>query len=646
MQPGARRVSRRLPLRAALAGAILLADIVAAVGCHRGNGVADPQTWRLLDGGEALAAAGAPLDGVAVEPSPDSRIGGDVRPPGRAARIVMAREGHRGYDARVALLAVGGTEYRYRLEVPARAVLRLGLGHPHGTADPAANLAAGAPEGRGRFVVAVEPAGGKREPLLDETIAVRDEDEWRDHALDLSRWSGSDVTLVLSTEAPPGQLLAWSAPEVDTAESKPQGWDVILISLDTLRADHLGAYGYQRPTSPNLDALAREGVLFKWAIAQAPWTRPSHLAMFTGLYPVEAGAAPTPTLAETLRRHGYRTTALTGAGQIDYRFEVFARGFESYRASRWNEHPEWVTQLLAARRARPDLLFLHTYKVHDPYEEHDFVDDFARGRIGESFGKRDWQALGHKLDGDEQRYVTALYDGGVALADRQVGEVMRQLRAAGLLDRTIVVVTSDHGEQLWEHGSWRHGMNMYEHQLHVPLIVRLPPPLMRELAKKRGDRTGRGLVIDRQVQSIDIYPTIVDLLGLPVPEGLRGRSLRPLLEGKPAEELTREAFAENTNISTWERKALRTERFKFIVSIPRGPVRKKRLQRYYELYDLRRDPREQVNLAKAHPDVVQFLAGRMQAIRQTAHAGKLQEELPANVDDELKAQLKALGYGN
>ncbi len=612
---------------------ILMGLAILLAGCgDRGARSSDrEEAYRLLDGGDRLSAAGPELPADLSKGPPEI---GKVPAPGAASRIAMASEGRLGYDARVALLAGAETRYRYRVRVPEGGVLRLGLGHPKPAPDE--------PPHRIRFQVSVEASSDESRRLLDEVMTTRPENEWRDRSLRLEPWAGREVTLVLATDGEPGSMAAWSAPEIDSAAAKePAGWDVVLVSLDTLRADHLGAYGYHRPTSPNLDALAKEGILFTTAISQAPWTRPSHLSLFTSLYPVEAARPATPTLAEVLWRHGYRTTALTGAGQIDYRFHVFPRGFESYRASRWIEKVGVASDLLSAGRSRKELLFLHSYKVHDPYEEPQFAVDLPRGRLGPTFNKKDWSRLGHRLDPDEQRYVTALYDGGIALADRQIGELLRRLREARLLDRIILVITSDHGEQLWDHGSWRHGMNMYDHQLHVPLIVRLPPPLARELAARRGGGAG-GLVIRQQVELIDVYPTLLDLLGLPRPAGLRGRSLRPLLEG--AKLPAREAFAENTNIRAFERKAIRTERFKFIVSIPRGGGRKRALKRAFELYDLRRDPREQTNLAALHPDVVGFLDKRLRAIRGTA-AGTLQDELPDGVDAELRAQLRALGYG-
>ena len=238
----------------------------------------------------------------------------------------------------------------------------------------------------------VEPgSGGKRETLLDETVDVRADDEWRDRELDLDRWSGSDVTLTLATEATPGQVAAWSAPEVVTAtKPKPQGWDVILVSLDTLRADHLGVYGYERPTSPNLDALARESIVFQRRDL--------------------AGAVDAPVAPRALHRPLSRRGG--GAADADARRDALAPrlphdGAHRRRPDRLplrrlrarlrvvprqplDRAPGVGTAALAGGRSRKELLFLHTYKVHDPYEEHQFAGGLPRGRLGPSFSKGDW----------------------------------------------------------------------------------------------------------------------------------------------------------------------------------------------------------------------------------------------------------------
>ena len=641
----------RAPLLLALA--VSLATVAGGlVACDRDREgeLAAPTFQRLLEAGPTGTVSGAAPPSGSREAAEWARLGSP--PPGGAAtRVLMAGVDSRSYDSRVALVAAPGTVYRYRADVPEGAVLRVGLGYPRPKPDQ--------PSQRLRYRIAARAhavgdddggdgeAGGAgaarpERTLLDEAATTSRDGRWLDRELALTPWAGETVEISFALEGDPGAVGAWSAPELFVPGERPDGWDVILVSLDTLRADRLGAYGYRRPTSPRLDALAREGVLFRTAIAQAPWTRPSHASMLMSRYPGEAGRATTPTLAEALWRAGWRTTALTGGGQVDYRFDIFQRGFESFQATHWIDDLESVVRLLEAGRSRRELLFLHTYKVHDPYVEATFTAGMPRGRLGPTFGKKDWERLGKRLGPEERRYVSALYDGGVAWVDERLGALFDRLRDEGLLDRALVVVTSDHGEQFWEHGSWRHGMNVYDHQLHVPLIVRLPPALARRLVPGAGDEALRGRVIADQVQLVDLYPTLLDLLGLPPQPELSGRSLRPLLTGATAPE--REALAENTNIPTYERKTLRTTRFKFIVSTPRPWLRRKGMREGYELFDLRRDPGEKVDLAARHPEVAAFLHQRLKGLLGGGQR-TMDEELPAGLDAELEAQLRALGYG-
>jgi arylsulfatase A-like enzyme len=556
---------------------------------------------------------------------------GDLSIPGALRRVAMV--GERGWDSRSALVGGAGTRYRFRLELPDQPALRVGLGYE----PPAEGEAAGAVRHR----VAVRPVAGEggaegaEEVVLDETVPGGTGSGWRDRQVSLERWAGEEVVLELATEVEPGspRVAAWSAPEVVDLGGQEEGWDVLLISLDTLRADHLGCYGYHRPTSPNLDALAARGVRFATAVAQAPWTRPSHWSFLTGLYPASNGGLESPLLAEALWRAGYRTTAITGGGQINPEFG-FDRGFEAYRIDDWVSAPERVVRALEEHPGRKQLLFLHTYRIHDPYDDTRFAQELPAGRIGDRFGEAEWRALDHDLTDEEKVRVEALYDGGIADTDRALGELFDGLERSGLLRRTIVAVTSDHGEQLWDHGSWRHGQNLFDHQLLVPLIVHLPPELARGLEAE-------GRVIEGQVQLVDLYPTLLELLGVPLEHRVQGRSLVPLLAGEALP--PRDAFAENTNIKSYERKAFRSPRFKFVKSIPRSALRKRGVtEPSYQLFDLRRDPEEYHDVSARHPELVQLLEERLAALG--AGLSGLQEEVPEDLTPELRKQLEALGY--
>ena len=536
-------------------------------------------------------------------------------------------------DNRSALVAPTGTRHRFGLVLPPDAQLRAGLGYwPN-------------PEAEGeevRFAVRLEVAeGSPAETVFEQALAVGADSGWSDIAVDLARWSGQSVKLELATIGEPsGPLVwaAWSAPEIVSATASEPGIDVILISLDTLRADRLGCYGYPIDTSPNLDRFAEQGVRFERAVSQAPWTLPSHRALFSGLYPTARDLDKSPTMAQALRRQGYRTEALTGGGQMDFRMG-FAEGFDAYRVFDWIRNPDWLEDWLERSGGRKRFLFLHTYEVHDPYTHTQLAPAGQGGRVEGYFDKRTWFRHRGLLTPEEKEYVRALYDGGIAYTDSQLGMLFAMLEESGALERSIVIVTSDHGEQFWEHGSWRHGMNLYDHQLMVPLLVRVPPRLEEELAGTDG-LTGK--VIDQQVRLVDILPTVLDLLAIPLEHEINGRSLAPLLRGSALEPV--DAFAENLNVEARESKALRTERYKFIYSFPKAKGRARGLQETRELFDLTRDPGELENLAERYPDEVAELDARLRTLLQLlADPDELDQEAP-DLDPDLEQRLRALGY--
>lgn len=564
------------------------------------------------------------LTGAGVEP----REAGESR----VVRVLMhgdEAEGFpakrpRGHEERLALLAPTPTTYRFPMRVPRGALLEVGLGYVPPPEEASSSI---------RFEVVVE-AGDRRETLLDELLEARHDGEWLEARASLAAWAGEDVTLVLHTSAEPGQPVvwgAWAAPEVSAA-APAEGWDVILVSLDTLRADHLGCYGYHRPTSPRIDSFAADSVRFELAVSQSPWTRPSHQALFTGIYPLSKQGLESPPLAKLLWQAGYRTRAVTSGGWLHYSYG-FSQGFEEYRIDDWLRSVDAVAERFVREPRRRQFLFLHTYEIHDPFTHTELAEGLEPGRIGERFSNRDYQRLRRKRLSDQEKvYIEAMYDSGIRFTDDHFGALIDALERGGALDRTIIILTSDHGEQFFEHGSFRHGRTMYDHDLLVPLIVYLPPGLRRELGL---EGLSQGAVIAQQVRLIDIYPTVLDLLGIAAGHGaagysIHGRSLRALLEGGSLPEI--DAFAEGTNRPP-ERKALRSSRFKFVQNWETKEAR---------LYDLRRDPGERYNLAAEQPEVVEALAHRLAAIAQGS--ASMTEADPSSMSPELREQLEALGY--
>jgi arylsulfatase A-like enzyme len=466
--------------------------------------------------------------------------------------------------------------------------------------------------------------------------------------------------------------------------------NVVLISLDTLRADRLNTYGYRdRAVSPHIDGLARDGILFERHITASPWTTPAHLSLLTSLWPHSHGviqsvawllrglhgggeyqrmAASHQTLAEVLARGGYTTAAFTGGSTLDPTIG-FDQGFDLYDTSMAKVSAERlavVTEWIAAHRHRPFFLFWHTFEVHAPYHDGTFLGDVLPpekaavldrqlAKVTDPEGPFLAEDVGKDLLRDADAYTpavcSALYDGGVRSADRWVGRILEALRAAGLYDRTLVVLTSDHGEQLGEAsdetgGAFRdgrfysaHGHTLYEELIHVPLIVKLP------------GAPGPARRVSAVSRAIDVMPTILDVVGLApaAPGPQQGLSLRPLWEGRPSP--PRQAFTEALS-SDRESKSLEGSRYKYVVSMwPRQVGRhgrswvapEERLAGR-ELYDLTADPGERRNLLRDPTPETRRLARRFDTeLRRRA------AEAPGNAErtqlsEEALERLRALGY--
>lgn len=324
---------------------------------------------------------------------------------------------------------------------------------------------------------------------------------------------------------------------------------LVLVSLDTLRADHLGCYGYGRDTSPGLDRLASRGTLFLRHVVQVPSTLPSHMSIFTGLFPGEHGvhawdavlSPRIPLVAEVLRRAGYRTAGHTEGGWMIGRFG-FARGFDE-----WSDPPHEADTDVARtfgrgveflRSVAPGerfFLFLHTYSIHDPYRPPEaFRRLFWPGEApagapeptGENLERINAGAL--PLPPGAVDYYRALYDASIRYVDSELERLLAELDRLGLAGETTVVVTSDHGEEFREHGRLAHTQAYYE-SLHAPLLVLHP-------AQTRGAR------VETVTQSVDLAPTLYELAGVPGPPS-SGRSLVPRLRD-PAAASDERAYSE------------------------------------------------------------------------------------------------------
>ncbi len=316
--------------------------------------------------------------------------------------------------------------------------------------------------------------------------------------------------------------------------------------VDTLRADHLGAYGYDRPTSPNIDRFATDATLFTEMTAQTSWTRPAVASVFTGLNPQvhgingRADAIPDSVelLAEIFQEMGWDTAAVITNGNVGKKFG-FDRGFEIFNWLRERAQLPEVHQLsdkvneqafpwLENRSPeRPFLLYLHTTDPHGPYTPRSpYREQFAPEVTDPSQGSNDRIAemsQGARADDELVRSLRNLYDAEIAFNDEAFGALLEKLRALGLYDSTLIILLSDHGEEFGEHAQLAHGKSLFDEQLKVPLVIRFP------------DGRGVGATVDSIARQIDILPTLLDYVGAQIPPAVQGRSLLPAVaSGEPS----------------------------------------------------------------------------------------------------------------
>jgi arylsulfatase A-like enzyme len=409
--------------------------------------------------------------------------------------------------------------------------------------------------------------------------------------------------------------------------------NIILISIDTLRADRLGCYGYAKNTTPALDAFRRESVLVRTAIASASSTLPSHATIFTALAPQHHGATwprflPLAdrflTMTEVLRYAGYRTAAFVGGGQLSPQFGL-TQGFESYDVVDDGTFEQVVARavpFLERSEDKPFFLFLHTYEVHHPYwpspeDEARFASQAStilpsyidlRLLIDINFKRM------HISEGDRV-HISDAYDAEIASMDRGFGSLVAELKRLGIYENSLIVFTSDHGEEQGEHGfvGW-HSHTLHDDQLHVPLLVRFPA------AQHAGAEIGG------MVGSIDIAPLILEATGIPKLGAFDRFSLATALaRGRPPA-VPVLLWRDRQPSETVEHEGIRTADWKLIEG---------------ELYDLRSDPLEQRNVAADHPDLVNDLTAQMQALIRKYPRPDTKAMAP---DQETAQKLKALGY--
>jgi arylsulfatase A-like enzyme/Flp pilus assembly protein TadD len=414
-------------------------------------------------------------------------------------------------------------------------------------------------------------------------------------------------------------------PAIAQTPAKPAP-NVVLITIDTLRFDHVGCYGYKKIKTPNIDGLAEDGVRFDRAFAVVPVTLPSHSSMLTGTYPMLSGmhdfsgnklSPLQPTLASVLKASGYQTGAVIGAAVLDSRFGL-NQGFDFYydhfdfsRLDEANldemERPGNVVadvalDWLAKNSQKKFFLWMHLYDPHYPY---------------------------HPPEPYSRDYAAQPYDGEIAFADEQVGRLIRYLKEKGIYQNTVIVLCGDHGESLGEHGEKTHGFFIYNSTMHVPLVIRLP------------EKAAAGVVTD-PVSLVDLMPTVLGALGVDVPSQVQGRSLLPELRSprdrddraereRAGRVLYGETFMPRIHFNWSELRGSENTKYHFI-DAPKP-----------ELYDLAQDPGELHNLFAEKTAVAAEMRAKLVGLIRDYSAGKEMAER-TGLDPALMERLKSLGY--
>jgi arylsulfatase A-like enzyme len=436
---------------------------------------------------------------------------------------------------------------------------------------------------------------------------------------------------------------------------KQRRWSVAIVIIDTLPSGHAGAYGYPRSTTPNLDRLCRDAVRFEHAVAPSPWTLPSMASILTGLYPNQHFAGwsvnprseevrvlaklrrDTPTMAGYFRERGYRTGGFF-CNPFTHPTYGMDKGFHAYdytpgdnsNIRKADQVVSDAIEWLSSGDGRPFFLVLHFF---DPHLDYDPPPDLAEAFIGDYKGEMRAPfspttlrliRRGEELtDEDDREFVKGLYDAEVLGSDRALGAFIEHLKKADLYNRTLVVVTSDHGEEFWEHGSFEHGHSLFREVVEVPLVIKFPGI---------ASWLTRGETVKKYVSLVDIFPTMVEFMGWPEPRGLPGISLCPSLGMIYVPDHA--VVSMNPLYGKDELVALYQNESKIIVERQRGDMM---------IFNLASDPREYNDLY-GKVELPIDIESRVNEIKAILVDMKNQDLEPSQPDRETIEQLKSLGY--
>lgn len=479
------------------------------------------------------------------------------------------------------------------------------------------------------------------------------EAKWQEAAVDLKKYAGEAVRLDFVSSG--GAEAAFGEVELMVARSErfePEATEparnVVVILIDTIRADvfePIGGEGSETDT-PEFDKLTKEATVFTAAYDNENWTKPSVATVLSGLYPVTHDAKQqedvldkgVELLSQQLKDKGFKTGAFIANGYVSDKFG-FKKGWDgwvNYIREGKNSRAEHVyddaIEWLEKNKDDRFFLYVQTIDPHVPYRKHDetdrYYDGTYTGRIGDMLAGKEQADLSgsSKLSADDHKWIKALYQGEVTYHDKHMGRLIAKLRELGVMEDTLLVITNDHGEELNDHGKMGHGHSLYDELVHAPLLIRMP------------GRLPEGEIKNEPVESVDIAPTVLELLGIEPEQDHEGISLVPLMEGKPAQR----PFYAVTEFLKYGR-SIRVGKWKMIGSS----------RSWKKLFDISKDPGEQDNKIEAAPiarrmceiHMTEALANPNKRFRQLkARTGRTFKSKNVEMDPELKKQLEALGY--
>jgi len=447
---------------------------------------------------------------------------------------------------------------------------------------------------------------------------------------------------VAPSQSGQGVYLAAANTRIFTPGSAPK-MNVIIINIDTLRKDHCGVYRYQRSTTPSMDLLARRSLVFSNMVSSSSFTVPSVGSLFTSLYPSEHGAIGKDemilsekniTLAEILEENGYHTAAFSASPFISPEFG-FGQGFEIFSSTGsahandlFDKAMPWLDNHY---NDQPFFLYVMFFDPHQPYDPPQSVERMFQR---DYFGHKIWpdsmlknkpvrvSKLSPEITFEELEFAKSMYDSEIEFVDQSIGLMLQKADILGLLDRTMVIITSDHGEEFLEHGGFGHSRTLYKESIAVPFVLYYPG--ISDPGKK----------ISSLVRNVDVMPTVLDLVGINPPEKISGRSLRPLFENsaqfKPAP-----AFSELKSF-------LKPGEYLRALTTPEDKLIEYQPSKKFELYDLAKDRKEKTDLSAQSPGLVKDRLSEMDALQKSFV--KIAPAKIKKLDRDQQKLLRAHGY--